>query len=54
VVHFAVAAVYDRRNLLNQKTAVIDRRYSKAKLNHYRRYFKGPRNTYFIAIIQAV
>jgi len=35
VVHFAVAAVYDRRNQLNQKTAVIDRRYSKAKLNHY-------------------
>jgi len=34
VVQFAVAAVYDRRNLLIQKTAVIDRRYSKAKLNH--------------------
>jgi len=27
VVQFAVAAVSDRRNLLNQKTAVRDRRY---------------------------
>jgi hypothetical protein len=28
-VQFAVAAVYGRRNLLIQKPAVIDRRYSK-------------------------
>jgi len=30
VVQFAVAAVSDRRNLLNQKTAVRDRRYKES------------------------
>jgi len=33
---FVVAAVSDRRILLNQKTAVRDRRYKKIKLTHYR------------------
>jgi hypothetical protein len=33
VGQFAVAALYERRNLLNQNAAVIDRRYSK--LTHY-------------------
>jgi hypothetical protein len=28
-VQFAVAALYERRNLLSQKAAVIDRRYKK-------------------------
>ena len=32
---FAVAALYERRNLLNQNPAVIDRRYRKAKVHHY-------------------
>jgi hypothetical protein len=31
VGQFAVAALYERRNLLNQKPAVIDRRYKKPK-----------------------
>ena len=31
---FAVTALYERRNLLNQKPAVIDRRYKKAKVTH--------------------
>jgi hypothetical protein len=35
VGQFAVAALYERRNLLNQKPAVIDRRYKKAKVHHY-------------------
>ena len=35
VGQFAVAALIERRNLLNQKPAVIDRRYSK--LTHYPR-----------------
>jgi hypothetical protein len=29
VVQFAVAALYERRNLMNQKAEVIDRRYKK-------------------------
>jgi len=33
VVQFAVAAVSDRRNLLNQKTAVRDRRYKESNCN---------------------
>jgi hypothetical protein len=36
VGQFAVAALYERRNLLNQKTAVRDRRYKKAEVTHYR------------------
>ena len=35
VVQFAVAAVSDRRNLLNPKRAVRDRRYEGIKLYHY-------------------
>jgi ABC-2 type transport system ATP-binding protein len=35
VGQFAVAALYERRNLLNQKPAVIDRRYKKIKVTHY-------------------
>ena len=31
VGQFAVAALYERRNLLNQKAAVTDRRYKKPK-----------------------
>jgi hypothetical protein len=31
VAQFAVAALYERRNLLNLKPAVIDRRYNKQK-----------------------
>jgi hypothetical protein len=34
VAQFAVAALYERRNLLNLAPAVIERRYSK--LRHYR------------------
>ena len=36
VGQFAVAALYERRNLLNQKPAVTDRRYKKTKVTHYR------------------
>ena len=36
VGQFTVAALYERRNLLNQKPAVIDRRYKNAKVTHYR------------------
>jgi len=32
---FACSGLYERRNLLNQKPAVIDRRYKKAKVTHY-------------------
>jgi hypothetical protein len=42
VGQFAVAALYERRNLLNQKPAVpdfigagADRRYKKTKVTHY-------------------
>jgi hypothetical protein len=41
VGQFAVAALYERRNLLKQKPAVrqavlaLDRRYKKAKVTHY-------------------
>jgi hypothetical protein len=31
VGQFAVAALYERRNLVNQNPAVIDRRYKKPK-----------------------
>jgi hypothetical protein len=31
VGQFAIAALYERRNLWNQKPAVIDRRYKKAE-----------------------
>jgi len=34
VGQFVVAAASDRRNLLNQKTAVRDRRYKRIKLTH--------------------
>jgi hypothetical protein len=34
VVQFAVAALYERRILLKEKPAVIDRRYKKVKLRH--------------------
>jgi len=37
VGEFAVAALYERRKLLNQKPAVTDRRSKKAKVTHYRR-----------------
>jgi hypothetical protein len=32
---FAVAALYERRNLLNQNPAGIDRRYKQTKVHHY-------------------
>jgi hypothetical protein len=35
VMNRAVTALYERRNLLRGKTAVIDRRYKEARLHHY-------------------
>ena len=37
---FAVAALYERRNLLIQKPALIERRYKKAKVTHCRDLLK--------------
>jgi hypothetical protein len=34
VGQFAVAALYERRNLLKQKPAVIERRYKKSEVTH--------------------
>jgi hypothetical protein len=34
VGQFAVAALYERGNLLKQKPGVIDRRYKKSKVTH--------------------
>jgi hypothetical protein len=42
VGQFAVAALYERRSLLKQKSAVIDHRYKKTKVTHYRRRGHGP------------
>ena len=41
VVQFAVAPRHERRNLLKQKPAVIDRRYEETNLRHYLRFGSG-------------